>query len=194
MKKNTRIFIGIAVVALLLLTWTMYNSMVTTQENVNSTWANVESQYQRRLDLIPNLVNVVKGYASHEQETLMAVTEARTKATNMTLDVTDLTAENLQKFQETQNQLNSALSRLIMIQEQYPDLKANQNFLELQAQLEGTENRINVARNRFNAAANEYNTSIRKFPGNIVASAFGFEIKPYFKAQDGAEKATRIDI
>lgn len=197
MKKNTAIFIGfigLAIVALLLTTWTMYNSMVTTQENVNNTWANVESQYQRRLDLIPNLVSVVKGYATHEQETLTAVTEARSKATNMTLDPADLTAENLQKFQETQNQLNSALSRLIMIQEQYPDLKANQNFLELQAQLEGTENRINVARNRFNTAAKDYNTSIRKFPGNIVASAFGFETKPYFKAQEGAENATEVDF
>lgn len=200
MKKSIVIIFIVGVViclfALIGFFWVKntYNGMVTAQESVNSEWAKVESQYQRRLDLIPNLVSTVKGYAAHEQETLTAVIEARAKATSVTIDPTNLTEENLKVFQDAQNQLSSALSKLMMVREQYPDLKANQNFLELQAQLEGTENRIAVARDRFNTVAKDYNVYIRKFPGNIIASSFGFTAKPYFQSQTGADTAPKIEF
>lgn len=196
MKKSLVVIIVIAVVALLLFVWgnSRYNSMVTADEGVSTEWAKVESQYQRRTDLIPNLVSTVKGYAAHEEGTLTAVIEARAKATSITIDPSNLTEESLQKFQGAQDQISSALSRLMMVREQYPDLKANQQFLELQAQLEGTENRIAVARDRFNEAAKGYNVQIRKFPSNILASLFGFDAKPYFKSQAGAETAPKVEF
>lgn len=172
----------------------IYNGMVTKQESVNTAWANVETQYQRRADLIPNLVNTVKGYAAHEQETLTQVTDARARATQMTVNADNLTPEALAEYNRAQGELGSAIGRLLMVQENYPELKANQNFLELQAQLEGTENRINVARRDFNAAAQEYNTSIRQFPRNIIASIFGFDQKPYFAAAEGADVAPVVQF
>ncbi len=171
-----------------------YNGLVTAEENVNNQWSNVETQYQRRADLIPNLVNTVKGYATHERETLEGVMEARSKATQITIDPSNLTAEKLQEYQQAQGAVASALGRLIAVSEQYPDLKANQNFLELQAQLEGTENRINVARKNFNDAAQEFNTSIRRFPKSIIAGIFGFERRAYFEAADGADKAPEVQF
>ena len=166
--------------------------MVEMEENISGEWSKVESQYQRRADLIPNLVSTVKGYAAHE--TLEGVIEARSKATSTTIDASNLTAENIQQFQAAQGSLTSALSKLMVVVERYPDLKANQNFLELQAQLEGTENRIAVARDRFNAAVKEYNTIIRKFPKNITASMFGFEKNAYFEAEEGASKAPKVEF
>ena len=157
-------------------------------------WANVETQYQRRADLIPNLVNTVKGYAAHEQETLKGVVEARSKATQIKLDASELTPEKLAQFQQAQGELTTALNKLLAIREAYPDLKANQNFLELQAQLEGTENRINVARKNFNDAAKDYNTAIRRFPKNILAGMFGFDKRAYFEAQEGAEVAPTVEF
>ncbi len=194
MKKST-IIIAIAVVAILV-GWVAgsYNGMVTAEENVNTQWSNVETQYQRRADLIPNLVNTVKGYATHEQETLESVMAARSKATQVTVDPSNLTAEKIEEFQQAQGEISSALGRLLAITENYPDLKANQNFLELQAQLEGTENRINVARKNFNEAAQEFNTSIRRFPRNIFAGIFGFERRSYFEAADGAEVAPNVQF
>ncbi|MFV0538506.1 MAG: LemA family protein [Dysgonomonas sp.] len=196
MKKSLVVIIVIAVVALLLFVWGngRYNSMVTADEGVSTEWAKVESQYQRRTDLIPNLVSTVKGYAAHEEGTLTAVIEARAKATSITIDPSNLTEESLQQFQGAQDQISSALSRLMMVREQYPDLKANQQFMELQAQLEGTENRIAVARDRFNEAAKDYNVQIRKFPSNIIASLCGFDAKPYFKSQAGAETAPKVEF
>lgn len=196
MKKSLVVIIVIAVVALFLFVWgnSKYNSLVTAEEEVSTEWAKVESQYQRRADLIPNLVSTVKGYAAHEERTLTAVIEARAKATSITIDPSNLTEESLQQFQGAQDQISSALSRLMMVREQYPDLKANQQFLELQAQLEGTENRIAVARDRFNEAAKGYNVQIRKFPSNIIASLFGFQAKPYFKSQAGAETAPKVEF
>jgi len=192
MKKNT-IIIVIAALALILL-WgvSRYNKLVSAEEAVSSQWGNVENQYQRRADLIPNLVATVKGYAAHESQTLEAVTAARAKATQVTVDPTSLTSEKLQEFQAAQGELSSALGRLLMITENYPDLKANQNFIELQAQLEGTENRIAVERNRFNEMARNYNATIRRFPTSLIAAIFGFEKKPYFEAQDGTEKAPEV--
>lgn len=169
-----------------------YNNMVTKDEAVTSQWGNVENVYQRRLDLIPNLVNTVKGYASHEQETFTKVIEARAKATQVNINPQNLNAESLKQFQAAQGELSSALSRLMVVVEQYPDLKANQNFLDLQAQLEGTENRIAVERRKFNEVAQDYNTYIRKFPKNIWANIFGFEKKNYFEAEAGAEKAPEV--
>lgn len=194
MKKST-IIILIAVVAIIC-GWGAgaYNGLVTAEENVNNQWSNVETQYQRRADLIPNLVNTVKGYATHERETLEGVMEARSKATQITIDPSNLTAEKLQEYQQAQGAVASALGRLIAVSEQYPDLKANQNFLELQAQLEGTENRINVARKNFNDAAQEFNTSIRRFPKSIIADIFGFERRAYFEAADGADKAPEVQF
>jgi LemA protein len=171
-----------------------YNKMVELREGVDAQWAQVENVYQRRADLIPNLVNTVKGYATHEQETLEGVVEARSKATGINLSVDELNDETLRQFQEAQEGLSSALSRLMVVVEQYPDLKANQNFLDLQAQLEGTENRIAVERNRFNEATRVYNTYISKFPQVIMASLFKFERKPYFEAQSGAEKAPEVQF
>ena len=170
------------------------NKIVTAEESVNSQWAKVENQYQRRADLIPNLVNTVKGYASHEKETLEGVVEARSKATQIKVDADGLTPEKLAEYQKAQGAVTSALGKLLAISESYPDLKANQNFLELQAQLEGTENRINVARKNFNDAAQSYNTNIRRFPKNIFAGMFGFDKKAYFEAEEGSEKAPKVEF
>lgn len=168
-----------------------YNAMVTAEENVTTAWSHVENQYQRRADLVPNLVATVKGYAAHESQVFENVTEARAKATQMTLSA-DATPEQLMAYQTAQGELSQALGRLLALAERYPDLKANQNFLELQSQLEGTENRITVARNAFNEAARTYNILIRKFPNNIAAKLFGFEQKAYFEADEGAEKAPEV--
>lgn len=193
---NKGMIVGLSILGLLVIVflWGMgqYNGMVTAEETVSQSWANVESQYQRRADLIPNLVSTVKGYATHESSTLTAVVEARAKATQTTIDPTNLTQESLAKYQAAQAQVGSTLSRLLVSVEQYPDLKANQNFLELQAQLEGTENRISVERQRFNDAAKAFNTMIRKFPKNTIASMFGFEKKAYFEAAEGTEKAPEV--
>ena len=191
MKKNT-IIILVAVVALFLFAISSYNGLVNKEEAVNSQWSNVENQYQRRSDLIPNLVATVKGYATHESSTLEGVVAARAKATQVTIDPANLTPEKLQEYQAAQGQVSSALGKLLMITENYPDLKANQNFLELQAQLEGTENRISVERTRFNEMAKEYNTSIRRFPNSIFSGIFGFDKKPYFEAEKGSEKAPDV--
>ena len=169
-----------------------YNSMVSEQEKATTAFANVQSTYQRRADLIPNLVEVVKGYASHEKETLEGVVAARAKATQVTVDPNNLTPEKLKEFQQAQGELGSALGKLIAIQENYPDLKANQNFLDLQKQLEGTENRINEARNSFNSAVQQYNIMVRKFPKNILAGIFGFDQMTKFEAEAGAEKAPQV--
>ena len=171
-----------------------YNKMVKMEEGVTSAWSNVETQYQRRADLIDNLVATVKGYAKHEQGTLEGVVNARAKATAVTIDPANISAEKLAEFQNAQGDLTNALGKLLMIQEQYPDLKANQNFLELQAQLEGTENRITVARQKFNEAAQMFNTQIRLFPRNMIAGLFGFERKAYFEAQEGAESAPKVEF
>ena len=196
MKKGCIALIVLGVIALALFGWVKnsYNGLVSQQENVEKAWGNVESQYQRRADLIPNLVETVKGYAKHEQETLEGVIEARANATKVTIDPTNMTPEDLQKYQAAQGEVGSALSRLIAVAENYPDLKANQNFLDLQSQLEGTENRITVARNDFNEAARTYNTQRRTFPTNIIASIFNFGDKPYFQAQEGADKAPKVDF
>lgn len=172
----------------------VYNMFVQNEETINGTWAEVETQYQRRADLIPNLVNTVKGYADFEQETLTGVIEARAKATSITMNVGDLSPEKIAQFQQAQDQLGGALSRLLVAVERYPDLKANQNFLELQAQLEGTENRIAVARRNFNQSVQEYNSSLRTFPNNIFAGWYGFERKGYFEAAQGAENAPSVQF
>lgn len=172
----------------------VYNTMVTEDEKVKTAWSQVENQYQRRLDLIPNLVNTVKGYATHEQSTLEGVIEARSKATQTNINPENLTPEAMQQFQNTQSELSSALSRLMVVVERYPELKANQNFLELQAQLEGTENRIAVERQRFNETAQGYNTYIRRFPNNILSGMFGFFPKAYFTAESGAERAPKVEF
>ncbi len=169
-----------------------YNSLVEKQQNVDQAWAQVENQYQRRSDLIPNLVNTVKGYSTHEEETLVKVTEARAKATSITLDADDLTEENLARYQQAQGELSQALKSLLSVTEAYPDLKANENFMNLQAQLEGTENRISTERKRYTEAVRDYNTSIKKFPTMIYAGWFGFKEKPQFKAEAGAEKAPEV--
>lgn len=194
MKKVTIIII-VAVVAIIAI-WAVsgYNSLVGMDENVSNQWANVETQYQRRADLIPNLVNTVKGYAAHEKETLEGVIAARSQATQIKVAPTDLTPEKLAEYQKAQGQLATALGKLLAITENYPDLKANQNFLELQAQLEGTENRINVARKNFNDAAKAYNTTIRRFPKNILAGMFGFDKRAYFEAAEGAEQAPQVQF
>lgn len=194
MKKVTIIII-VAVVTIIAI-WAVsgYNSLVGMDENVSNQWANVETQYQRRADLIPNLVNTVKGYAAHEKETLEGVIAARSQATQIKVDPTDLTPEKLAEYQKAQGQLATALGKLLAITENYPDLKANQNFLELQAQLEGTENRINVARKNFNDAAKTYNTTIRRFPKNILAGMFGFDKRAYFEAAESAEQAPQVQF
>ena len=171
-----------------------YNGLVNSQESVEKAWGNVENQYQRRADLIPNLVETVKGYAKHEQETFEKVIEARANATSIKIDPSNITPEELQKYQAAQGELTSALSRLIAVSEAYPDLKANERFGQLQDQLESTENRINKARIDFNEEAKKYNTQRRTFPTNIVASIFGFGEKPYFQAQEGADKAPKVDF
>ena len=191
MKKSTIILIAVVAIAAI---WgiSAYNGLVKMDESVNTAWSNVENQYQRRADLIPNLVNTVKGYAAHEKETLEAVMAARSKATQMTVDADNLTPEKLQEYQKAQGEIGAALGRLLAITENYPDLKANQNFMELQAQLEGTENRISVERRNFNEVARTYNTSIRTFPKNILAGMFGFDKRPYFEAEEGANKASEV--
>jgi LemA protein len=196
MKKGLIAIIAVAVVLLGGFVWVKnaYNSMVTADENVQTAWSQVENVYQRRADLIPNLVAAVKGYAAHESATLENVVAARAKATQVTVDPSDLTEEALAQFNEAQGELSAALGRLMMIQENYPDLKANQNFSDLQAQLEGTENRIATERMKFNESAKAYNTLIRKFPDNIIASVFGFEKKGYFEAQAGAETAPTVEF
>ena len=196
MKKGTVILISVVTLVAIIALWAMsaYNKLVVAEESVTTEWANVESQYQRRADLIPNLVSTVKGYAAHEQETLEAVVSARAKATQMTVDAKDLTPEKLQEYQAAQGEVGAALGRLLMITENYPDLKANQNFMALQEQLEGTENRIQVARQKFNLTAKTYNTSIRRFPTNILAGMFGFESKAYFEAEAGADKAPKVEF
>lgn len=191
MKKTWIIIIAvIAVIAIYGVS--SYNSMVSQEEAVGTAWSNVENQYQRRADLIPNLVNTVKGYAAHEKETFDAVVSARAKATQTTVSIDDLTPEKMEAYQRAQGEVGSALSRLLAVTENYPELKANENFQTLQAQLEGTENRISVERRNFNDVARAYNTSIRRFPKNIFASMFGFEKRPYFEAQEGAEKAPEV--
>lgn len=191
MKKSTIVTLSVAGVILLIVIWMIsgYNGLVSAEEEVNNAWSNVENQYQRRADLIPNLVNTVKGYASHEKETLDAVTQARTRATQLTVQADELTPEKIKEYQQVQGEVGAALGRLIAISEAYPDLKANQNFLELQAQLEGTENRISVERRKFNDAAKEYNASIRSFPRNLLAGMFGFDKRPYFESAEGSESA-----
>lgn len=181
-----------AIVAATSLTSCNYNSLVEKQQGVDQAWAQVENQYQRRADLIPNLVNTVKGYATHEEATLTKVTEARAKATSITLSADDLTEENLAKYQQAQNELSGALKSLLAVSEAYPDLKANENFLNLQAQLEGTENRIATERMRYTEVVRDYNTAIKKFPTTIYAGWFGFDAKPQFKAEAGAEKAPEV--
>ena len=171
-----------------------YNTMVTQDESVKTAWSQVENQYQRRMDLIPNLVNTVKGYATHEKETLEGVISARSEATKTTIDPSNLDEASLQRFQAAQGELSSALSRLMVVVERYPELKANQNFSELQAQLEGTENRITVERKRFNEVAQAYNTYIRSFPNNLLAGMFGFQTKAYFTAEPGSEKAPKVEF
>lgn len=194
-KKFSVTAIVIAVVAVIAL-WgiSSYNGLVKADEGVKTAWSQVENVYQRRADLIPNLVATVKGYASHESETLEGVVAARAKATQVTVNADDLTEENIAQFQKAQGELGAALGRLMAISEAYPDLKANQNFSELQAQLEGTENRIAVERKNYNETAREYNTSIRVFPRNIIASIFGFSAKGYFEAQEGAESAPKVEF
>ena len=182
----------IAFFATLFLSSCSYNTIVDMDETVGQKWAQVQTQYQRRADLIPNLVNTVKGYAAHEKETLEAVMNARSKATSVTIDAKDLTEENLAKFQAVQNQVSSTLSRLLATVENYPNLKANENFRDLQVQLEGTENRINTARNDFNNAVNAYNTRVRSFPMNLFAGIFGFSVKEGFQAEEGAQNAPQV--
>ena len=199
MFKNKALRITIAIIVVLLFagySWVKgtYNTMVTQDEGVKTAWSQVENQYQRRMDLIPNLVNTVKGYATHEKETLEGVVSARAEATKTTIDPSNLNEESMKKFQAAQGELSSALSRLMLVIERYPDLKANQNFSELQAQLEGTENRISVERKRFNETAQSYNTYIRSFPTNILAGMFGFQPKAYFSAESGAEKAPKVEF
>ena len=193
MKKSGIILI---VVVALLTVWaiTGYNGLVSMDEKVANEWANVETQYQRRADLIPNLVNTVKGYAQHEKETLEGVISARSQATQIKVNADDLTPEKLAEYQKAQGVITSALGKLLAITERYPDLKANQQFSELQAQLEGTENRINVARTNFNNVAKEFNTSIRRFPKNILANLFGFEKRAYFEASEGAAQAPKVEF
>lgn len=193
MKKST---LGIIAVVAIVVIWAIsgYNGLVTLDEKVSTSWSNVETQYQRRADLIPNLVSTVKGYASHEKETLQGVIEARSKATSIKVDADNLTPEKLAEFQKAQGDVTSALGKLLAITENYPDLKANQNFLELQAQLEGTENRINVARIEFNKTAQELNTTIRRFPKNLLAALFGIDKRAYFEAAEGAEQAPKVEF
>ena len=194
LKKHKTIVI-IAVLAIIAM-WgiSAYNGLVSMDEGVQTKWADVETQYQRRADLIPNLVNTVKGYAAHESETLQAVVEARAKATSVNIDPTNMSAEQIANFQKAQDGVTSALGRLLVTVEKYPELKASENFRELQTQLEGTENRISVARRDFNEAARKYNTTLRSFPKNILANMFGFEKKAYFEAQEGSEQAPTVQF
>jgi LemA protein len=187
-------FFGLIILGVVLWGTKVYNQMVTLQEGVTSQWGNVETQYQRRADLIPNFVNTVKGAANFEQQTLTNVIEARAKATQVTLDPTKMTAANMQQFQAAQGELSSALSRLMVVVEQYPELKATQNFRDLQVELEGTENRISVERRKFNEVALVFNTYIKRFPQNFIAGMFSFTAKPYFESMEGAEKAPQVQF
>ena len=193
MKRTT--IVAIVIIAVIAI-WAVsaYNALVKADEAVSTAWSNVEIQYQRRADLIPNLVNTVKGYAAHENETLMAVTNARSQATAVSVNAEDLTAESLQKYQKAQGEVGAALGRLLAISESYPALKANENFRELQAQLEGTENRISVERRNFNDAVRSFNTSIRTFPRSLIASMSGFEKRPYFEAAEGTSTAPEVQF
>ena len=195
MKKLLPWIVVLGVLAIIVL-WiaNVYNGLVAAEEQVESAWAQVENQYQRRADLVPNLVATVKGYAAHEQETLEGVIEARAKATQITIDPANATAEQLAAFQAAQGELSQALGRLLAVAESYPDLKANENFRDLQQQLEGTENRIAVARQLFNDEARNFNTKVRRFPNNIIASMCGFEKKPYFEAEEGARTAPKVEF
>lgn len=196
MKKKFIPIIIVVAIVVILVAWAVsaYNGLVVKDENCSKQWSKVESQYQRRMDLIPNLVNTVKGYASHEEATLLKVIEARNQASQVKVDAENMTQEQLNEFQKSQENLSSAIRGLNIVVEQYPDLKANQNFLELQSQLEGTENRIAVERQRYSDVVNEYNTSVRRFPNSIFASIFGFDKKPYFEAQSGAENAPKVEF
>lgn len=193
MKKSSIILIAVLAV---LAVWCIsaYNTLVQLDENVTAAWGNVETQYQRRADLIPNLVNVVKGYAKHEQGTLTAVIEARSKATSVTIDPSNITPEELAKFQEAQQGVTSALGKLLAVAEAYPDLKADTHFSELQAQLEGTENRIAESRRVFNETAKEYNRKLRTFPNNILGGIFGLSTRSYFESEYGANKAPKVEF
>lgn len=187
------VFLAIAAVVVI---WgiSAYNGLVNMDEGAQTEWANVETQYQRRADLIPNLVNTVKGYAAHESETLQAVVEARAKATGISIDPSNISASQMAAFQEAQDGMSSALSRLLVTVEKYPDLKANENFMELQAQLEGTENRISVARRDYNEVSRKYNTALRAFPKNIIAGMFGFEKRAYFEASEKSSQAPDVQF
>lgn len=195
MKKLLPWIVGLGILAIIAL-WVanVYNAFIASEEEVESSWAQVENQYQRRADLVPNLVATVKGYAAHEQQTLEGVVEARAKATQITIDPATATPEQLAAYQAAQGELSQALGRLLAVAENYPDLKANQNFRDLQAQLEGTENRITIARQMFNETAKAYNKTIRRFPNDILAGIFGFEKKPYFEAEEGASKAPKVEF
>lgn len=194
MKLNRLFSMIIGIACMAGLSSCNYNSLVEKQQTVDQNWAEVENQYQRRADLIPNLVATVKGYAAHEENTFTKVTEARSKATSVNISADDLNEETLARFQEAQNQLTGALKSLLAVSEAYPDLKANENFRDLQVQLEGTENRITVARGRYTEAVKDYNTSIKKFPTTIYAGWFGFTPKPQFKAAAGAETAPVVEF
>ena len=195
MKKALPWIVVLGVLAIIAL-WAanVYNGFVTAEEQVESAWAQVENLYQRRIDLIPNLVATVKGYAAHESETLEGVISARARATQITIDPANATPEQLAAYQQAQGELSQALGRLLAVAESYPDLKANENFRDLQQQLEGTENRITVARQLFNDEAKAFNTMIRRFPNNILAGIFGFEKKPYFEAEEGANRAPKVEF
>lgn len=195
--SKTLIIVGVIVVILIAIIGagvSAYNGMVSGEEQVRQTWSQVENQYQRRADLVPNLVNTVKGYAQHEQSTLTGVIEARAKATSATVNFDNMDSESFANYQAAQGELTQALGRLMVTVERYPDLKANENFRDLQSQLEGTENRISTERRRYNQAVEQYNLSIRKFPKNIFAGIFGFQQKEYFKANDGAETAPVVEF
>lgn len=196
LTKALKVIIAIVVIVVLLIGCgsSQYNGMVSSEEGVTTAWSNVENQYQRRADLIPNLVNSVKGYAKHEQSTFQAVVEARAKATQITIDPSNITPEQLKAYQAAQGDVTTALGKLMAVAENYPELKANENFLELQAQLEGTENRINESRRQFNQAVQDYNLKVRRFPANIFAGIFGFSPKTKFEAQEGAEKAPTVNF
>lgn len=196
MSKKTIIWIAVLGVLAIAIIWGVgrYNAIITAEENVNTAWSQVENQYQRRADLIPNLVETVKGYAAHESETLEGVIAARAKATQVVVDPTNASAEQIAAFQAAQSELSQALGRLMAISENYPDLKANQNFGALQSQLEGTENRITVARNNFNEVARQFNTMIRRFPTNIIANMMSMEKRAYFEATEGAEVAPKVEF
>lgn len=192
--STTLIVVALVVVIVAMSAFSMYNGLVTKDEGVSTAWADLQSQYQRRSDLIPNLVSTVKGYAKHESETLEGVVSARARATQVTVDADNLTPEKLQQIQAAQGELSAALGKLLAISENYPQLKANENFSELQAQLEGTENRINESRRLYNEAVQNYNVSVRRFPNNLLSGMFGFEKKAKFEAEAGADKAPKVEF